>query len=93
MVVLHESGGDLELRRLWVAAAGRRRGVASALMSHARERAERAGAGGLRLSVWDWRTDALGLYRSQGFDVVPSWESRERLICLRRPTNRVPSSG
>ncbi|WP_256335988.1 GNAT family N-acetyltransferase [Microbacterium sp. cf332] len=85
MVVLQAADGDVELKRLWVAPAGRRRGVAAALMSHAREHAERSVAGGLRLSVWDWRADALGLYRSQGFVVVPSWESRERLVCLRHP--------
>lgn len=93
MVVLHEAGGDVELKRLWVAPAGRRQGVAAALIAHAREHAERTAVGGLRLSVWDWRADALGLYRSQGFVVVPSWESRERLVCLRRPVRCVPSSG
>jgi putative acetyltransferase len=84
MVVLQPSGRDVELKRLWVAPAGRRRGVAAALMTYASEHAERAEAHGLRLSVWDWRSDALALYRSQGFTVQPSWESRERLVCLRR---------
>ena len=84
VVVLQPSGRDVELKRLWVAPAGRRRGVAAALMTYASEHAERAEADGLRLSVWDWRSDALALYRSQGFTVEPSWESRERLVCLRR---------
>lgn len=84
VVVLQPSGRDVELKRLWVAPAGRRRGVAAALMTYASEYAERAEADGLRLSVWDWRSDALALYRSQGFTVEPSWESRERLVCLRR---------
>ncbi|MDF2920419.1 MAG: family N-acetyltransferase [Microbacterium sp.] len=84
MVALQRSGRDVELKRLWVAPAGRRRGVAAALMAYAREHAEATDAEGLRLSVWDWRTDALALYRSQGFTIEPSWESRARLICLRR---------
>ncbi|WP_258039123.1 N-acetyltransferase [Microbacterium sp. Ru50] len=84
MVALQRSGRDVEVKRLWVAPAGRRRGVAAALMAYAREHAERADAEGLRLSVWDWRADALALYRSQGFTIEPSWESRARLICLRR---------
>ncbi|MFS0713144.1 GNAT family N-acetyltransferase [Microbacterium sp. 2P01SA-2] len=85
MMVLQRSGRDIEVKRLWVAPAGRRQGVAAALLAYAREHAERAGADGLRLSVWDWRADALGLYRSQGFAIEPSWEARERLVCLRRP--------
>ncbi|MGR6743157.1 GNAT family N-acetyltransferase [Microbacterium arborescens] len=84
VVVLQPSGRDVELKRLWVAPAGRRRGVAAALVTYASEHAERAEADGLRLSVWDWRSDALALYRSRGFTVEPSWESRERLVCLRR---------
>lgn len=84
MAVLHPAGGEVELKRLWVAPAGRRSGAGSALMADAAHRADLAGATALRLSVWDWRTDALALYARQGFVEVPSWESRERLVCLRR---------
>ena len=52
---------------------------------YAAHRAHLAGATALRLSVWDWRADALALYARQGFVEVPSRESRERLVCLRRP--------
>lgn len=82
MAVLHRAGADVELKRLWVAPAGRRSGAGSALMADA---AHLAGATALRLSVWDWRADALALYARQGFVEVPSWESRQRLVCLRRP--------
>jgi GNAT superfamily N-acetyltransferase len=84
MAALHRSGDDVELKRLWVAPAGRRSGAGSALMADAASHARAAGADGLRLSVWDWRADALALYARQGFVEVPSWESRERLVCLRR---------
>lgn len=76
---------DAEIKRLWVDPAARGAGVGSALLADAATRARAAGAASLRLSVWDWRDDALGLYRARGFAVVPSWESRERLVCLRLP--------
>lgn len=84
MVVLQPSGDDIELKRLGVAPAGRRSGVGAALLADAAARARATGATGLRLSVWDWRTDALTLCARQGFVEVPSWASRERLVCLRR---------
>lgn len=85
MAVLHRAGADVEIKRLWVTPAGRRSGAGSALMADASARGRAAGATGLRLSVWDWRLDALALYARQGFVEVPSWESRQRLVCLRRP--------
>lgn len=84
MAVLQRSASDLEITRLWVAPVGRRSGAGSALMADAAARGRAAGATGLRLSAWDWRADALALYARQGFVQVPSWESRERLVCLRR---------
>ncbi len=85
MAVLRRAGADVEIKRLWVAPAGRRSGAGFALMADAAARGRAAGATGLRLSVWDWRTDALALYAQQGFVAVPSWESRQRLVCLRLP--------
>ncbi|MCM3695237.1 GNAT family N-acetyltransferase [Microbacterium oleivorans] len=85
MAVTHRAGSDVELKRLWVAPTGRRSGAGSALLADAAERARALDATGLRLSVWDWRTDALALYRRQGFVEAPSWESRAQLVCLRLP--------
>ena len=84
MAVLHRAGSDAEIKRLWVGPAGRRSGAGSALLTDAASRARAGGATGLRLSVWDWRVGALALYGRQGFEPAPSWESRERLVCLRR---------
>ncbi|MCO7204778.1 GNAT family N-acetyltransferase [Microbacterium sp. CnD16-F] len=85
MVVMHRAGSDVELERLWVAPAGRRSGAGSALLTDAAERARALGAAGLRLSVWNWRADALALYAREGLVEAPSWESRAQLVCLRLP--------
>lgn len=85
MVVLRVAGADAEIKRLWVDPTARGAGAGGVLLAEAARRATAAGAASLRLSVWDWRRDALGLYRARGFVEVPSWETRERLVCLRMP--------
>lgn len=85
MVVLRVDGADAEIKRLWVDPAARGMGAGGALLAEAARRASAAGAASLRLSVWDWRHGAIGLYRSRGFVEVPPWEVRERLVCLRMP--------
>lgn len=85
MVILRVSGADAEIKRLWVDPAARGAGAGGALIAEAVRRARAAGAASLRLSVWAWRHDALELYRSRGFVEVASWETRERLVCLRMP--------
>jgi GNAT superfamily N-acetyltransferase len=79
-VVVITRGPESEIKRLWAAAAVRGRGVGSALM----DAASSAGTA-LRLSVWEWRTDAIRLYESRGFVNVVSWDSRARLVCMMRP--------
>ncbi len=69
-----------EIKRLWALPSVRGRGVGSALLGAA----VAASGGAARLSVWDWRTDVIRLYESRGFRRVPSWESRERLVCMQR---------
>jgi ribosomal protein S18 acetylase RimI-like enzyme len=78
------AAGDAEIKRLWVDPAARGAGVGSALLAEAATRARAAGAASLRLSVWDWRDDAIGLYESRGFSRAPSWETRPQLVCLVR---------
>lgn len=85
MVVLRVDGADAEIKRLWVDPATRGAGAGGELIAEAARRATAAGAASLRLSVWDWRDDARGLYRSRGFVDAPSWETRARLVCLRMP--------
>jgi GNAT superfamily N-acetyltransferase len=78
VAVVQPRAGAREVKRVWVDPAARGRGVGSVLLE--------AALGGrevpTRLSVWDWRDDAIRLYRRHGFAHVPSWERRERLLCM-----------
>ncbi|MGW3245346.1 GNAT family N-acetyltransferase [Streptomyces sp. NPDC001070] len=73
--------GRSEIERLWADPAGRGRGVAAALVRAALAQAAGAGTGTVRLSVWTWRTTAIGLYRRLGFTVVDSWDDRDLPVC------------
>lgn len=81
IAVLAPREGSLEIKRLWASPAVRGRGVGSALLDAA---VEAAGPLPVTLTVWDWRERAISLYRSRGFAVVPAWDERPRLLCLRR---------
>ncbi|WP_136056178.1 GNAT family N-acetyltransferase [Microbacterium sp. K24] len=80
VVVVAPRGGDAEIKRLWAAPALRGRGIGSALL----DAAVAASDGPIRLSVWDWRIGARRLYESRGFREVPSWDGRDRLVCMIR---------
>jgi putative acetyltransferase len=80
MVVAKPDAGGIEVKRLWVDPATRGSGAGTALLAAAAD----AGDGPVRLSVWEWRADAIGLYEARGFRRVPSWESRRQLVCLIR---------
>lgn len=79
VVVLREVEGETEIKRLWAAPEMRRRGVGSALL----DAAVASAGGGVRLSVWEWRTDVIRLYASRGFTPVPPWDARPSLVCMR----------
>lgn len=79
VLVLQRDGASSELKRVWVDPHARGRRVGSALIDAAvRNHAHRP----LRLTVWDWRDDAIRLYRASGFVPVASWEDRPRLLCM-----------
>lgn len=80
MVVARPDAAGIEVKRLWVDPATRGSGAGTALLAAAAD----AGDGPVRLSVWEWRADAIGLYEARGFRRVPSWESRPQLVCLMR---------
>lgn len=84
LVIASRGAGALEFRRLWTNPAHRGLGVASALLEAAHSHAARVGASSLRLSVWDWRTVAIGLYERLGYTDVDPWDDRDRLRCLER---------
>jgi putative acetyltransferase len=73
-----------ELKRLWVEPDWRGRGLGRLMIQDAIRRSTDVGRKSLRLSVWEWRTGALGLYRSAGFLDCPSWDPRPGLVCLER---------
>lgn len=70
-----------EIKRLWVDPTGRGLGVGSALLSAAMEPRTVV----TRLTVWDWRSDAIRLYARHGFAEAPSWDPRARLVCMEAP--------
>jgi len=82
VVVMTPRPGDVvELKRFWVDPAHRRAGAGGALL----DTAIGLTAGPVRLSVWDWRADAIRAYTRRGFTPVASWEpDRPRLVCLER---------
>jgi len=73
-----------EVKRLWIDPAWRGRGLGRLAIDDAIRRSAQAGMTTLRLSVWEWRTGAIGLYLSAGFEPCPSWDPRPRLRCLER---------
>ena len=73
-----------ELKRLWVEPGWRGRGFGRLVIQDAIRRSGDAGMTTLRLSVWEWRTGAIGLYRRAGFLDCPSWDPRPGLVCLER---------
>lgn len=84
LVVTSPVGGRSEIKRLWTDPAFRGRGLASGLVVAALAHAAESGVGVVRLSVWEWRTDAIALYERLGFTVTESWDEREKLVCMER---------
>ncbi|GAA1243675.1 ribosomal protein S18 acetylase RimI-like enzyme [Microbacterium phyllosphaerae] len=86
VVIIRIDGGEAEIKRLWADPDLRGRGLGSALL----DAALALTAGRVRLSVWDWRAPAIGLYESRGFERVASWDDREGLVCMVRPDQTLP---
>lgn len=84
VITVHRAGTAWEIKRVWVDPAARGQRVGGMLLDAALDFAAANGAGPVRLTVWDWREDAIALYRRRGFVAVPSWEDRARLICMER---------
>ncbi len=81
VVVAVPQEGATEIKRLWADPSARGRGVGSALLDAAIAAAD----GDVRLSVWEWRDEAMRLYASRGFHLVEAWDDRPRLVCMVRP--------
>ena len=78
VVVLQQNVTTSEIKRVWVDPSARGLKVGSALIDAVLRHETRP----LRLTVWDWRDDAVRLYRTRGFIPVDSWEDRPRLLCM-----------
>lgn len=63
------AAGALELRRMYVAPAARRRGIAATLLDFAEHQSSLAGAGWLVLSTSQLQQEALALYRRSGYEL------------------------
>lgn len=81
VVVDTSTAGVSEIKRFWTTPHARGRGIGSALISAAVLGLDHS----VRLSVWDWRTPAITLYRKLGFISAAPRDERERLLCLERP--------
>ena len=84
LVVTAPVAGRAELKRLWTDPELRGRGVASRLIDTALTGLADAGVRTVALSVWQWRTGAIGLYDRLGFAVVDPWDERADLVCMER---------
>lgn len=73
---------SLEMKRLWVDPAHRGRGAARLLVNAVITHAAQLGVPAVRLSVWEWRRDAIALYERLGFTRVESWDPRPGLVCM-----------
>lgn len=80
VAVVQEGTTVCEIKRVWVDPRARGHRVGSALIDAAL--ADRNVP--VRLTVWEWRSDALQLYRKRGFVPVSSWDDRKGLICMER---------
>lgn len=81
VVVVQRTQAIREIKRVWSDPTMRGHGVGSALMEAAISQRDLP----IRLTVWDWRTDAVRLYSKRGFAPVASWEARPRLLCMELP--------
>ncbi|MGJ0388160.1 GNAT family N-acetyltransferase [Microbacterium sp. CGR1] len=86
VVIIRIDGGEAAITRLWADPNHRGVGLGSALL----DAALALTSDNVRLSVWDWRGPAIGLYESRGFVRVDSWDDREGLVCMVRPANTLP---
>jgi GNAT superfamily N-acetyltransferase len=62
-----------ELKRIYLAAAARGRGVGRRLLEHLEQHARELGYERLRLDTGDRQPEALGLFRSAGYEQIPDY--------------------
>ncbi|TDD86575.1 GNAT family N-acetyltransferase [Actinomadura rubrisoli] len=84
---LRRLGGDLELKRMYVAAAHRGTGVSTALLAATEDAARALGARRVILQTGDRQPDAVRLYEREGYARIPVFPPYEWLtfsICMEK---------
>ncbi|GAA1752624.1 GNAT family N-acetyltransferase [Aeromicrobium alkaliterrae] len=71
---LRRLGSDVEAKRMFVAPAGRGRGLGRALLEELEDRARRVGAPRMLLHTGLRQEAAIALYRDSGYQEVPVFE-------------------
>jgi len=77
---------SLYLEDLFVHPAARRRGLATSMLAHLREEAERRQCGRFEWTVLEWNQDAMALYQGIGAEILHDW--RLVRLDLRYPESR-----
>ena len=72
-VVVDGSSATAEVKRMYVAAPGRRRGLARAMLAHLEDTARLAGAEVMVLETGIRQPEAISLYESSGYRPVPGF--------------------
>ena len=62
--------GEMELRRMYVDPAFRRKGIARRMLEHAEDHCRSSGVGILHLSTSELQAAALSLYRTAGYQLI-----------------------
>jgi GNAT superfamily N-acetyltransferase len=76
-----------ELKRMYVAPEARGRGLGRRLLVELEEHARLLGYAGVVLETGDLQPEALGLYRSSGYEQIPCWppyDTRDLSLCFEK---------
>jgi ribosomal protein S18 acetylase RimI-like enzyme len=88
--------GDAEVKRMWVAPAHRRRGIAGALLAELERTAAVAGCRRTVLETGDQQPEAIAFYRAAGYTVIPRfglYRGEAGSLCLARALTTASASG
>ncbi len=80
--------GDAEIKRMFVAPAGRRRGVARAVLAALEAEARNLGGRRMVLETGNKQVEALALYRREGFEEIPRYVpyvDAQHSVCMAKP--------
>jgi GNAT superfamily N-acetyltransferase len=69
----HFDDGIGEVKRMYVVPEQRRLGVARLVLAHVEAEARRRGYRGLRLETGALQPEAIALYTSAGYELIPCW--------------------